>query len=70
MKIAIVVDMRLKGFDVHSLATTYVYKPMSNHNLMQAIAPCKPCIFKDKKVRPCSGLCGHRPRAKRSDKQL
>ena len=38
MKIAIVVDMWLTGFDVHSLATMYVYKPMSGHNLMQAIA--------------------------------
>lgn len=38
MKIAIVVDMWLTGFDVPSLATMYVYKPMSGHNLMQAIA--------------------------------
>ena len=38
MKIAIVVDMWLTGFDVPSLATMYVYKPMNGHNLMQAIA--------------------------------
>ena len=38
MKIAIVVDMWLTGFDVPSLATMYVYKPMAAHNLMQAIA--------------------------------
>lgn len=38
MKIAIVVDMWLTGFDVPSLATMYVYKPMQGHNLMQAIA--------------------------------
>ena len=38
MKIAIVVNMWLTGFDVPSLATMYVYKPMSGHNLMQAIA--------------------------------
>lgn len=38
LKIAIVVDMWLTGFDVPSLATMYVYKPMSGHNLMQAIA--------------------------------
>lgn len=38
MKIAIVVDMWLTGFDVPSLATMYVYKPMRSHNLMQAIA--------------------------------
>ena len=38
MKIAIVVDMWLTGFDVPSLATMYVYKPMQGYNLMQAIA--------------------------------
>ena len=38
MKIAIVVDMWLTGFDVPSLATMYVYKPMKEHNLMRAIA--------------------------------
>ena len=38
MKIAIVVDMWLTGFDVPSLATMYIYKPMRGHNLMQAIA--------------------------------
>jgi type I restriction enzyme R subunit len=38
MKIAIVVDMWLTGFDVPSLSTMYMYKPMRGHNLMQAIA--------------------------------
>ncbi|HFD8834845.1 TPA: type I restriction endonuclease subunit R [Salmonella enterica] len=38
LKIVIVVDMWLTGFDVPSLATMYVYKPMKGHNLMQAIA--------------------------------
>ncbi len=38
LKIAIVVDMWLTGFDVPSLATMYVYKPMMGYNLMQAIA--------------------------------
>ena len=38
LKIAIVVVMWLTGFDVPSLATMYVYKPMAGHNLMQAIA--------------------------------
>ena len=38
MKIAIVRDMWLTGFDVPSLATMYVFKAMSGHNLMQAIA--------------------------------
>ncbi|MBP5215004.1 MAG: type I restriction endonuclease subunit R, partial [Alphaproteobacteria bacterium] len=36
LKIAIVVDMWLTGFDVPSLSTMYVYKPMEGHNLMQA----------------------------------
>lgn len=47
MKIAIVVDMWLTGFDVPSLATMYVYKPMSGHNLMQAIARVNR-VFNDK----------------------
>ncbi len=38
LKMAIVVDMWLTGFDVPSLATMYVYKPMQGYNLMQAIA--------------------------------
>jgi type I restriction enzyme R subunit len=33
LKIAIVVDMWLTGFDVPSLATMYVYKPMHGYNL-------------------------------------
>jgi type I restriction enzyme R subunit len=47
MKIAIVVDMWLTGFDVPSLATMYVYKPMKSHNLMQAIARVNR-VFQDK----------------------
>lgn len=47
MKIAIVVDMWLTGFDVPSLATMYVYKPMSGYNLMQAIARVNR-VFRDK----------------------
>ena len=47
MKIAIVVDMWLTGFDVPSLATMYVYKPMRGYNLMQAIARVNR-VFKDK----------------------
>lgn len=46
-KISIVVDMWLTGFDVPSLATMYVYKPMAGHNLMQAIARVNR-VFKDK----------------------
>ncbi|MDI9472041.1 MAG: type I restriction endonuclease subunit R [Bacillota bacterium] len=47
MKIAIVVDMWLTGFDVPSLATMYIYKPMKGHNLMQAIARVNR-VFEDK----------------------
>lgn len=47
LKIVIVVDMWLTGFDVPSLATMYVYKPMSGHNLMQAIARVNR-VFRDK----------------------
>mgnify|MGYP000806456709 CR=1 FL=1 len=47
LKIAIVVDMWLTGFDVPSLATMYVYKPMMGYNLMQAIARVNR-VFRDK----------------------
>lgn len=47
MKIAIVVDMWLTGFDVPSLATMYIYKPMHGYNLMQAIARVNR-VFRDK----------------------
>lgn len=47
LKIAIVVDMWLTGFDVPSLATMYIYKPMAGHNLMLAIA-CVNRVFGDK----------------------
>ncbi len=47
LKIAIVVDMWLTGFDVPSLATMYVFKPMQGHNLMQAIARVNR-VFNDK----------------------
>lgn len=47
LKIAIVVDMWLTGFDVPSLVTMYIYKPMHGYNLMQAIARVNR-VFKDK----------------------
>lgn len=47
LKIAIVVDMWLTGFDVPSMATMYVYKPMKGYNLMQAIARVNR-VFQDK----------------------
>ena len=46
-KIAIVIDMWLTGFDVPSLSTMYVFKPMKGHNLMQAIARVNR-VYKDK----------------------
>lgn len=47
LKIVIVVDMWLTGFDVPSLSTMYVYKPMRGYNLMQAIARVNR-VYKDK----------------------
>jgi type I restriction enzyme R subunit len=38
LKLVIVCDMWLTGFDVPSLHTLYIDKPMQGHNLMQAIA--------------------------------
>ncbi len=49
MKIAIVVDMWLTGFDVPSMATMYIDKPMKGHNLMQAIARVNR-VYKDKEA--------------------
>jgi type I restriction enzyme R subunit len=47
LKLVIVVDMWLTGFDVPSLHTMYIDKPMRGHNLMQAIARVNR-VFKDK----------------------
>ena len=47
LKIVIVCDMWLTGFDVPCLNTMYIDKPMSGHNLMQAIARVNR-VFKDK----------------------
>ena len=46
-KIAIVRDMWLTGFDVPSLHTMYIDKPMRGHGLMQAISRVNR-VFKDK----------------------
>lgn len=46
-RIVIVRDMWLTGFDVPSLTTMYVDKPMEGHGLMQAIARVNR-VFKDK----------------------
>ncbi len=47
LKLVIVRDMWLTGFDAPSLNTLYVDKPMEGHNLMQAIARVNR-VFKDK----------------------
>jgi type I restriction enzyme R subunit len=47
LKIVIVRDMWLTGFDVPACHTMYVDKPMKGHNLMQAIARVNR-VFKDK----------------------
>ncbi|MBF2755888.1 MAG: type I restriction endonuclease subunit R [Gammaproteobacteria bacterium AqS3] len=47
LKLVIVCDMWLTGFDAPCLHTMYVDKPMRGHNLMQAIARVNR-VFKDK----------------------
>ena len=47
LKLVIVRDMWLTGFDVPSLHTLYVDKPIRGHNLMQAIARVNR-VYKDK----------------------
>lgn len=47
LKLAIVRDMWLTGFDAPSLHTMYIDKPMKGHNLMQAIARVNR-VYKDK----------------------
>jgi type I restriction enzyme R subunit len=47
LRLVIVIDMWLTGFDVPCLHTLYVDKPMRDHGLMQAIARVNR-VFKDK----------------------
>lgn len=47
LKLVIVCDMWLTGFDVPCLHTLYIDKPMKGHNLMQAIARVNR-VYKDK----------------------
>lgn len=47
LQLVIVRDMWLTGFDVPSMHTMYIDKPMKDHNLMQAIARVNR-VFKDK----------------------
>jgi len=54
LKIAIVVDMWLEGFDLPSLATMYVYKPMARHGLIQAIFRTNR-VYRDKEGREKEG---------------
>jgi type I site-specific restriction-modification system R (restriction) subunit len=55
LKLVIVRDMWLTGFDVPCLHTLYIDKPMQGHNLMQAIARVNR-VFKDKPGVTISGL--------------
>jgi len=48
LRLVIVRDMWLTGFDAPSLHTIYIDKPMRSHNLMQAIARVNR-VFRDKK---------------------
>lgn len=48
LKLVIVRDMWLTGFDAPSMHTMYIDKPMKSHNLMQSIARVNR-VFKDKK---------------------
>ncbi len=47
LRLVIVIDMWLTGFDAPCLHTMYIDKPMRGHNLMQAIARVNR-VFKDK----------------------
>ena len=47
LKLVIVIDMWLTGFDAPSMHTLYIDKPMQGHNLMQAIARVNR-VYKDK----------------------
>ncbi len=47
LKIALVCDMWLTGFDVPNMSTLYMDKPMKGHGLMQAIARVNR-VYKDK----------------------
>ena len=58
LRLVIVRDMWLTGFDAPCAHTLYVDKPMKGHGLMQAIARVNR-VFKDKPSGPGGGL--HRP---------
>lgn len=60
LKLVIVRDMWLTGFDARSMHTMYVEKPMRGHGLMEAIARVKRA-FSDKPPRSCGGLHRHSP---------
>ena len=58
LRLVIVRDMWLTGFDAPCVHTLYVDKPMKGHNLMQAIARVNR-VFKDKQGGPGGGLHRH-----------
>ena len=61
LRMVLVRDMWLTGFDAPSLHTMYVDKPMRGHGLMQAIARVNR-VFKRQAGRPCCRLPGLGPR--------
>ena len=65
MRVAIVRDMWLTGFDAPSLHTMYVDKPMRGHGLMQAIARVNR-VFKDKPGGLVVDYLGLAPELKRA----
>ena len=60
LKLVIVRDMWLTGFDAPSMHTMYIDKPMKGHGLMQAIARVNR-VFRDKPAGPGGRLHRHRP---------
>jgi type I restriction enzyme R subunit len=60
LKLVIVRDMWLTGFDAPCMHTMYVDKPMKGHGLMQAIARVNR-VFRDKPRRSGGGLHRHCP---------
>ena len=60
LKLVIVRDMWLTGFDVPCLHTMYIDKPMRGHTLMQGIARVNR-VFKDKSGGLVVDYLGYRP---------
>jgi type I restriction enzyme R subunit len=65
LKLVIVRDMWLTGFDAPSMHTLYIDKPMKGHNLMQALARVNR-VYLDKPGGLGRRLSGHCRRFERS----